>query len=78
MFSSELLYEHGQFEEAAAIFEKLGDYKRAFEVWHTANHFSNAILCLRNGSLYDHMVLYISEVKDRLSGQELMRSQFAI
>lgn len=76
--AAELLYEHGRFEEAAAIFERLADYKRASEVWHTANHFNNAISCLRNGALYDQMVLYMAEVKDRLSDQEFMRSQLAV
>ena len=76
--AAELLYEHGRFEESAAILERLADYRRASEVWHTASQFDNAISCLRNGALYDQMVLYMAEVKDSLSGQEFKRSQLAV
>lgn len=76
--AAELWCADGKFEQAALIFEDVSNHKRAAEAWYSAHKFNNAILCLRNGALYDQMVLYLAEVQDRLSDLERRQHQLAV
>lgn len=73
--AAEIWFTEGKFRQAALLFEKALLHERASASWHRQRDYNQAAMCLRNGGLYDQMVLYLIEHIAYLGSQERLRHQ---